>query len=55
MMEGFGTGITSLAWTSIIFVPFHYFTQGYLTGAANMVAMLLFQLPVNLFVIVVIA
>ena len=51
----FGTFIVSLVWALVIFVPFHFFTQGYLTGAANLVAILLFQLPVNLIVVVVIA
>jgi hypothetical protein len=55
MMELIGTGVTSLVWTPIIFVPLHSFTQGYLTAAGNIVAMLLFQLPVNLIVVVVIA
>ena len=50
-----GTFIASLVWTPLVFVPLHYFTQGYLTGAGNLVAMLLFQLPVNLLVVVAIA
>ena len=37
----------SLAWAPLVFVPLHYFTQGYLTGIGNLVAMALYQLPVN--------
>jgi hypothetical protein len=37
----------SLAWNPVVFVPLHYATQGYLTGAGNIVAVLFFQLPAN--------
>jgi len=53
-VELIGTLIASLVWAPAIFVPLHYLTQGYLTGAGNTIVMLLFQLPVNLFAIVVI-
>ena len=37
----------SLGWAPLVFVPVHYLTQGYLTGAGNLVALALYQLPVN--------
>lgn len=51
----FGAFIASLVWAPMIFVPLHYFTQGYLTEAGNLAAILLFQLPVNFIVVVVMA
>jgi hypothetical protein len=51
----FGVFIASLVWAPMIFVPLHYFTQGYLTEAGNLAAILLFQLPVNFIVVVVMA
>jgi hypothetical protein len=50
----FGTFVASLIFAPLIFVPLHYFTQGYLTGVGNLVAILLFQLPVNGIVVVAI-
>ena len=41
----------SLVWSTIVFVPLHYFTQGYLTSGSNIAAIWLFQLPVNLFAV----
>jgi hypothetical protein len=43
---------SSLLWNPVIFVPFHFLTQGYLTSVGNLVALLLFQLPVNLLAII---
>ena len=37
----------SLAWAPLVFVPLHYFTQGYVTSLGNLVALALYQLPVN--------
>ena len=37
----------SLLWAPLVFVPLHYFTQGYLTSLGNLVALALYQLPVN--------
>jgi hypothetical protein len=37
----------SVLWTPLVFVPLHYFTQGYLTSTGNLVALALYQLPVN--------
>ncbi len=37
----------SLLWAPLVFVPLHYFTQGYLTGIGNLVGLALYQLPVN--------
>ena len=39
--------LASLAWNPVVFVPLHYITQGYLTSAGNIVALLFFQVPVN--------
>ena len=39
--------IGSLLWNPLVWVPLHYVTQGYLTSVGNIVALLLFQLPVN--------
>jgi hypothetical protein len=44
-------GITYLAaflCTAAIFVPLHYFTQGYVTAPGNILGMWLFQVPFNL-------
>ena len=45
--------LASLAWGPIIFIPLHHTTQGYLTGSGNIIALFQFQLPVNVFVILV--
>ena len=37
----------SLLWAPLVFVPLHYFTQGYLTSIGNLVALALYQVPVN--------
>ena len=37
----------SLLWAPLVFVPLHYFTQGYLTSMGNLVALAGYQLPVN--------
>jgi len=37
----------SLLWAPLVFVPLHYFTQGYLTSLGNVVALAFYQLPVN--------
>ncbi len=39
--------VASLLWAPLVFVPLHYFTQGYLTSIGNLVAMAVYQLPVN--------
>jgi hypothetical protein len=39
--------VASLLWAPVVFVPLHYFTQGYLTSIGNLVALALYQLPVN--------
>lgn len=38
----------AFVWNPLIFVPLHYFTQHYLTSVDNLVAMALYQAPVNL-------
>lgn len=40
--------LAALLWGPLIFVPFHYVTQGYLTAFGNILPTWLFQLPVNL-------
>ena len=42
----------ALIWATVIFVPLHYVTQGYLTSFRNIIAIWMFQLPVNLISIV---
>jgi hypothetical protein len=37
----------SLVCTPFVFIPLHYLTQGYLTSFSNILAIWLFQLPVN--------
>jgi 4-amino-4-deoxy-L-arabinose transferase-like glycosyltransferase len=44
----------SLLWNPIVFIPLHYFTQGYLTGAGNIIALMCFQLPVNAITLLVV-
>ncbi len=39
--------VASLVWAPLVFVPTHYFTQGYLTSLGNLVALAIYQLPVN--------
>ena len=45
--------IASLAWGPITFIPLHFTTQGYITGIGNIIGLFMFQLPVNLIVLVV--
>ena len=45
--------IASLAWGPIAFIPLHFATQGYVTGIGNIIGLFMFQLPVNLIVLVV--
>ena len=37
----------SVLWAPLVFVPLHYLTQGYLTSIGNLVALALYQVPVN--------
>jgi hypothetical protein len=39
--------VLSFLWAPLVFVPLHYFTQGYLTSIGNLVALAFYQLPVN--------
>ncbi len=39
--------VASLLWAPLVFVPLHYFTQGYLTSMSNLVVLALYQFPVN--------
>lgn len=45
--EFLGVFLLSLLWFPALFVPGHYFTQGYLTSFANIYYMWLFQTPLN--------
>lgn len=47
LMEWAGILVASLSWGPLILVPTHYVTQGYVTSAGNLVAVALFQLPLN--------
>ncbi len=42
-----GCFIGSIIWAPLVFVPLHYFTQGYLTSIGNLIALAAFQVPVN--------
>jgi len=42
----------ALLWVPLIFVPLHYVSQDYLTSFGNIIAIWIFQLPVNLISIV---
>ncbi len=42
------TYIAAFLWVPIIFIPLHYFTQGYITSFGNIIAIWLFQVLVNL-------
>ena len=46
-------GLCSLFWNPVIFIPLHYFTQGYLTSSGNIVALAAFQIPANIIAILV--
>jgi hypothetical protein len=37
----------SILWAPLVFVPLHYFTQGYLTSIGNLFALPVYQVPVN--------
>lgn len=41
------TYLFSLVCTPFVFIPLHFLTQGYLTSFSNILAIWLFQLPVN--------
>ena len=42
----------ALIWAPVIYIPLHYVTQGYLTSFSNIIALWIFQLPVNLISII---
>jgi len=44
------TLLASFLWAPDIFIPLHYFTQGYLTSIGNVLAIWAFQLPVNIII-----
>ncbi|MBE0411987.1 MAG: hypothetical protein IBX69_19845 [Anaerolineales bacterium] len=45
-----GALLTSMVWAPVLFIPLHYFTQGYLTSIGNILAIWAFQLPVNIII-----
>lgn len=46
-----GVYLAALLWSPLIFVPLHYISQGYLTSVGNILGIWLFQIPVNLLVL----
>ena len=50
-----GTFFLSLMWFPVVFVPLHYITQGYLTSFGNIVGGWKFQIPTNLFILIILA
>jgi hypothetical protein len=38
----------SLLWAPVVFIPLHFFTQGYFTATENLVMLALYQMPINL-------
>ena len=40
--------LLQLRFRAVVFVPLHFLTQGYLTTTGNLVALALYQAPVNL-------
>ena len=47
------TYFAALLWAPVIFIPLHYITQGYFTSFGNIIAIWLFQIPVNLFTMLI--
>ena len=45
--EAVFAGLCSLLWNPLIFIPLHFATQNYLSSAANIFALMAFQVPVN--------
>ena len=45
--------LLGFVWSAVVFVPFHYMTQGYVTTWDNILAMWLFQVPFNLLALMV--
>ena len=46
--------VFALAWGAGVFLPLHYFTQGYLTSINNITALWGFQVPVNLLALLIV-
>ncbi len=44
---------TSLLFSPIIFTPLHYASEGYLTSLQNIFAILMFQIPTNVLVLII--
>jgi hypothetical protein len=45
--ELYGCLWASLVWAPLVFIPLHFITQGYWTAVGNLVALAVYQLPVN--------
>lgn len=45
--EIFFAWLCALLWNPVVFIPLHFYTQQYLTSAANIAALAAFQIPVN--------
>lgn len=43
----------SLTWLPVIFIPLHYLTRGYITFFGNIYMTWLFQIPVNIFIVLI--
>jgi hypothetical protein len=46
--EAMQSFLISLTWGPLLFVPLHFFTQGYVTSLRNLVVLAAYQVPVNL-------
>ncbi len=47
------TYLAAFLWVPVIFMPLHYFTQGYITSFGNIIAIWLFQIPVNMLALLI--
>ena len=47
------TYLAAFLWVPVIFMPLHYFTQGYITSFENIIAIWLFQIPVNMLALLI--
>jgi hypothetical protein len=46
--------VASFLWNPILFISLHYLSQGYLSGLGNVVALMIFQIPVNALTLVLV-
>ena len=45
--------LLAFVWAAVVFIPLHYFTQGYVTAWSNVTVMWTFQAPTNLLALLV--